>query len=256
MLIQLLLFIGNHLLVCSVQPYRAYSALTYTLDGKLLGTFDTLEVRGLDVYQNHLFLLTMRDLIVMDQNHQVIHRWVLPSLEKSLEFKTYNSLEKSYHFKVDQDRIYLTIIDRHQIYVYDHTGQQLHIFGKSNCGGGPGEFHHPRGVTCDHHFLYICDWFNHRIQVLDKLTGVFLSQWGKSDLCCPNGILLHKDLLYVTDSYYVQMFTKEGVLIQRIGSGTERGSRKGEFHQPRCVCIVNHRLYVSDHLNSRIQALV
>jgi len=234
---------------------------SYTLDGKLLETWTSLSSTsisapcGLDVSEDNLFFLNHSHLCVMNKKKQLLHKWPLPGTGNQL--------------KIDHDRIYLTIHNHHQVYVYNRKGKLINVFGKyfqpSRGGGGGGEGggeFKPYGVTVDDQFLYVGDRHNHRIQVLDKKTGAFVRQWGQKDeqtnggLYYPNAILLHEDLLHISDCYRVQIFTKEGVFVQRLGTGTDRGSDQGEFQFPESLCVVNHRLYVANSGNGRLQVFV
>jgi len=113
----------------------------------------------------------------------------------------------------------------------------------------------PLGLTVDNKYIYICDKSNHRIQVLDKENGKHIYQWGhkgdekEGEFYYPTGVLLDSALIYVGDRYRVQVFTKEGVFVQYIGTG-----KKGEeFDKVRGFCIVRDRLYVADSNNHRVR---
>jgi len=65
---------------------------------------------------------------------------------------------------IASDCVYVSNCDNHCVAVFQLSGEFLTSFGKE--GRGRGEFRRPRGIVfdCDG-FLYVCDWWNHRIQV-------------------------------------------------------------------------------------------
>jgi len=101
-------------------------------------------------------------------------------------------------------------------------------------------------------YLYVCDWGNDRVQILDKENGNFIYQWksGQRSFRFPLSILLYEQLFYVGDQHGVQVFTKENQCIQLFGS---YGSGKGSFNLVSGVCIVNGKAYIVDNGNHRIQ---
>jgi len=101
-----------------------------------------------------------------------------------------------------------------------------------------GEFHDPRGLLIFENFLYVCDSMNHRIQLLNKETGQFLTESTDKNLKHPEGILLYDNLLYITDYYGLHIFTKQFSYIQ--------GTPKELLLDPRGLCVVNEQLYVLD----------
>jgi len=100
--------------------------------------------------------------------------------------------------------------------------------------------------------LYICDCYNHRIQVINKENGIFIRQWkGKERfLEYPRAILLYANLLYVGDLNGIQIYTKDSDCIQIFGS---KGSGKEEFQGVRGLCMRKEKLYIVDCLKKRIQ---
>ena len=111
----------------------------------------------------------------------------------------------------------------------------------------------------DEEFIYICDTYNHRIQVLLRENGIFSSQWGsqgRSDtqFYYPSSIYFSvlESLLYIGDNYGVKIFTKEGTFLKRFGS-THSGSGEGQINAVVGILIENDQLYLSDYNNKRIQ---
>jgi len=244
---------------CSNEQLHAY-----TSEGELLETWTSMGIpststpvshpRALDVYEDNLFIMNGSHLCIINKDKNLIHKWDLPSNGICL--------------KVDANCIYLTLWRFHQVYVYNKTGTIIDKFGTffnnsySSGGSKLGEFNQPRGITLDSSYLYVCDYFNHRIQVVDKKNGIFIKEWGGQDhkkdggLYYPRGILLHGDLIYISDNYRVQVFTHEGIFIQRLGKGSDTGSGQGEFDYPACMSVVKNRLYVADFCNGRIQVFI
>ena len=59
-----------------------------------------------------------------------------------------------------------------------------------------------------------------------------------------------KDNIYVSSSHKLQKFTSSGELIKCVG---QRGSKEGEFDDPRGVTLYNNHVYLCDRKNDRIQ---
>jgi len=132
--------------------------------------------------------------------------------------------------------------------------------------GGPrsfknGEFNHPKGITVDNKYIYICDKANHRIQILVKDNGNFVSKWGNEKRSTEHGLFafpfsiyydLPEDLVYIGDLSSVQSFRKDGSCIQRLGD-KEHGIKMNQFIMVFGICVMDDRLYISDNDNKRTQ---
>jgi len=132
-------------------------------------------------------------------------------------------------------------------------------YGKEQASSKPGEFNTPRGIATDNIFIYVCDRDNDRVQVLKSDNGEYHHCWGiegtgDGQFQRPYSITYSTGLLYVGDNVGVQIFTQEGKYLHRLGKVT-RGSGEGEFDHVLGLCIVEHRLFISDYGNSRIQVL-
>jgi len=245
-------YFQKHLYVSDPVNQRLY---LYSLTGDLIETWTSIPStsniitypRGLDTFEDHLYVVHGSDLCVLDNKNKLVHNWNLPGDGLCL--------------KVDKERIFITLDgSKHQVYVYNRKGQHIDTYGKE--GVGHGEFETPSGVTCDDVSLYVCDCWNHRIQVLNKMTGTFIRLWIAYDkqndggLFFPHGILLEDDLIYVSDKYRVQMFNKEGLFIQRLGKGAKEGKEEGELNFPTNMCIMENSLYVTDFFNGRVQVFL
>jgi len=108
----------------------------------------------------------------------------------------------------------------------------------------------------DNKYVYICDKYNHRIQLVTKTEGIFFSQWGKGgqsiefgQFSYPNCIYndVVDEIFYIGDYHSVQLFLNN-VCVQRLGSQEKEDA---QFELVYGICIMNDQLYVSD--NNRIQ---
>jgi len=112
----------------------------------------------------------------------------------------------------------------------------------------------PYGITVDNKYLYVCDWSNHYIQILDKeKDGKWSHQWGNGEeskdygqFSFPYTIYYYPfdDIFYVGDVCSVTLYTKENICIQRIG--------ENQFSFILGLCVIDNCLYVSDNDNKRI----
>ena len=94
----------------------------------------------------------------------------------------------------------------------------------------------------------------HQVSVFDvrgRRIRIFGSCGDRSEMICPAGIAVdYMDNIYVSSEHKLQKFTSSGELIKCIGL---RGSKEGEFNDPRGVTIHSNQVYVCDRDNHRIQ---
>lgn len=62
-----------------------------------------------------------------------------------------------------KDVVYVTDKDNHRISMFTSEGKFITSFG---CvGNGPGQFNLPHGITAKNGILYVCDFYNNRVQL-------------------------------------------------------------------------------------------
>ena len=126
----------------------------------------------------------------------------------------------------DADNIYVVDINNHRIQKYTSTGKLIAAVGTQ--GSNPLQFQFPVGIGFNkkNGKLYVCDQFNHRIQVLEtNLTHQH--SFGSSG--CKNGqfenpwdvALDSTGTVYVADlnNHRIQTFTPDGQFLQMFGTG-------------------------------------
>ena len=114
-----------------------------------------------------------------------------------------------------------------------HCINKLTMSGKlvsriGGCGSGDGQFHHPRSLLLSQsELLFVCDSYNHRIQVFQNDS--FFYSFGKQgedpgSFIFPFGLALsgNEDRLFVTDhgNHRVQIFTPSGQFLALFGNFT------------------------------------
>jgi len=114
----------------------------------------------------------------------------------------------------------LFIVDapRHCILRFDSRGTLVGKIGR--WGSRPGEFLCPSSVACHNNVLYVVDWGNNRIQVLQS-SGNFMDSWPtkklvREHLFEASKILLHHSTLYLMDNKHkrVQILRIDGTVLQ------------------------------------------
>jgi len=218
---------------------------------------------------------------------EILNTWSLDVGSSSSSYLNSLHVGMGLSLKIDVDCIYTTIDGYHQIFIYNLMGQLIKKYGKektskfnlhnSNSGqynhtdnsnhsnvvmtAGENEFQQPYGLTFDSKHLYICDCRNHRIQILNKKIGTFERQFGSQGLTeglfhYPRSLYLSEEICYIGDDESIQLFTKDGIFLQRIKHTIhESGSRlsyMGQFHDLGIV-IIEDKLFLSNELNNRIQ---
>ena len=103
------------------------------------------------------------------------------------------------------------------ISVYNINGELQSMFGSK--GNKPGQFNFPDNMCIGpDDYLYICDWFNHRVQVFEK-DGTFVRQFGEEVLEDAAGIAVTKDgYIAVTsnDTRKISFFTVNGKCVHEV----------------------------------------
>jgi len=165
--------------------------------------------------------------------------------------------------KIDCDRLFFTLKNSHQVFIYKLNGEEIGRFGGFQFGKKPGEFSSPSGLTVNHQYLYICDTFNHRIQKLDKKNGTFMKQFGTKGICngqltCPTYIHFDRigELLYIGDMMRISVFDQNGLFIRYLGKGSHEGNGLGEFRLPMGICAAGPKVCILDWGNSRVQVFI
>lgn len=102
------------------------------------------------------------------------------------------------------------------------TGQHIRFIGDASgqVGTKDGQFNFPRvAAVSEEDELFVSDYGNHRVQVFDWQSGLFLRSFGSSLSLC------------------------------------QASSANGQFNGPLCIRVLEDELYVSETGNHRIQVL-
>ncbi|OQS06474.1 hypothetical protein THRCLA_20368 [Thraustotheca clavata] len=150
-----------------------------------------------------------------------------------------------------------------------------------NCAPGfePGELHSPTDIavysTPSSNWLLISDTANHRIQIFDAETFVFIHQigvFGRSKGClnAPFGICVKDTLVYCADQRNHRIVWFDIITCNYVGGFGRQGNGAGEFVMPTYIAVAGalpsqpgidfgpHRqekIVVSDTGNCRVQVL-
>jgi len=201
---------------------------------------------GLDILNNELYVMDKYGITVFDLvKQQVSRKWVVGGDEYWKSVKVY------------EKEIYITSPTDNQVYISDLYGQKMRTVGQAKSSSYAGFFHFPCGITVDENCWYVCDRYNHRIQVFDRENDQFSYTWGENGvtLGCfmhPVSIYLSREgLCYVGDAHVVQIFDKlDGKFIFRIGETVGGGT----FNYVRGLYIVGDLLYIGDRYKNRLHA--
>jgi len=145
------------------------------------------------------------------KNNSITPGWNLPIPEKK-------GFIGAHYMKVDQENnnnIYWTPYhNSHYVYFYTLEGKEMNKFGSPTHSTKKGEFNTPCGIALNKKYLYICDYGNSRIQVLNKFNGNFIRQWtdpGQTRrFYNPRAILLYENqYFYIGDRNGIQIWKKK-----------------------------------------------
>ena len=154
---------------------------------------------------------------------------------------------------------FILVSDNHNIQKISMDGDCVASVGEY--GSGRRQFYTPDGITISPITgqVYIADWFNHRIQVLNPdLT--FSHSFGKEGSAngrfqFPRDIAIDSQgLVYVADywNHRIQKFTPNGKFVAQFGS---EGSGPGQLKYPMGITIDTGGtglVYVSEEVNNRV----
>jgi hypothetical protein len=126
------------------------------------------------------------------------------------------------------ERYAVTCLDNNGSFRW-RKGRNATISNYGSNGSGNGEFNSAWGITLGNDKnLYISDYSNHRVQVLDK-NGSFIRKFGTygsapGQFRHPNDIIsLQNGTIVVGDSYYLHFFEQDGTFIKRVNTSNARG---------------------------------
>ena len=144
-----------------------------------------------------------------------------------------------------EDNIYVSDSGNHCIYKFNQRGKLQKKFGEE--GSGPGEFLFPRGIAIAGNQVFVCDRYNHRIQVLTtnlELVTQITGSVGSSDesLKQPESIAVDGGgMLHISEfgTHRIQVFTRDGQFVSSFG--------KQELSCAEGVCVHGGYVYVVDH---------
>jgi len=250
---------SNHLYVCVCYPQIQSNVSMWTLNGKFIKNTKSVSSLAaaidIDTKANLLYVVSQKYVTIL--NLELVKRsaWKLP---------VYSALYLR-GIKVDNTIVYITVRGYNQIYICEaNTGKLLFKYGQKDPETDSekiGEFMDPLGLTINTDSLFICDYGNHRIQILGKNTGKYQRQWGgkqsKEIGKFSNPISIYRDIeneiYYVGDQFSIQLFGQNGVCIQRFGEVTEIFTMKKGLNGVYGISIGNGELFVSDSNRDRIQ---
>ena len=134
----------------------------------------------------------------------------------------------------------ILVVDGDRIQKFTNEGNILRFVGGR--GDSPYQFFYPVGIGISPgDKVYICDAFNHRVQILNpNLT--FLASFGSKgsgdgQFDYPWGVAFDSQgNVYITDSnnHRIQIFIEDGHFLRKFG---KRGGGNGELNRPLCIAI-------------------
>ncbi|CAI8027774.1 E3 ubiquitin-protein ligase TRIM71 [Geodia barretti] len=144
----------------------------------------------------------------------------------------------------DTDNIYVSSLNKLQ--KFTGSGELIKCIGRR--GSKEGEFDDPRGVTLYDNQVYVCDHYNHRIQVFDLdlnfVRSIGSRGKGRGELDAPDDVKFDTaGNMYVAewDNERVQVMDTSGQFIRVFGQEGE-----GKLRAPSGLHIVNKYVYVSE----------
>lgn len=153
-------------------------------------------------------------------------------------------------------RIYIADSFNNRVQVLDAELRLITMFGEK--GYDDGQFVDPYDISFDSTGnCYVADASNHRVQVFSE-NGEYIRQFGKKgtgegEIGDCTSIAIESDIVYIADenNSRISLFTTDGCFLTSFG---KKGKEPGQFDRPYGICVDNSgQVYVSDHMNDRIQ---
>jgi len=237
---------------------QEHCILSYTLQGQFiediqktqLTTTTLFQPWEIDFYQNHLYIIGLQCVYILKfPNKTPITSFPLP--QETGDFR-------DVAIKVDNQIIYTSIAD---LEMFGYTLSAVLLYNTQ--GILQKEFKipthkmkkqfAPTGMDIFKTFLYICDWSNHVIWVLNKDNGVHQMTWGNEgqvlgEFYHPQCISIYDEIWYIGDFYSIQLFTVEGLCLERIESW-----KSTKLDRVYSICIFQSCLFLSDNMTKRIR---
>jgi len=237
--------------------FCSHSVLAYNTKGEVLHKYSSLVFPcALDIDPNKsvLYIADSTHVTLLNLKLNLKSSWLFPVKPPDGSY--------SRGLKVDEEILYLTIYRVHKVFLCNsESGKLLNKWGVEEMSSKPGEFSFPYGLTIENNLIYVCDCENHRIQILLKENGNFIKQWGSGKESIVKGHFTYTMciyyypadyIFYIGDKYSVQLFSEDGICIQRLGD-EKAGSNMHQFNYVHGICIVDEQLYTTDYLNHRVQ---
>ena len=162
-------------------------------------------------------------------------------------------LKKPVSLTVDEGgRLYVADTIRKEVLLYTADGDFIQAFGR-------GILKKPSSVAVDKENLYVLDYDDGLIKVLDRKTGAFIREFGKdaepgNRLVMPAGLAIDSQgFLYVTNvaNGKVIKLDRDGNVLLSFG---KLGDFLGEFTRPKGIAVDKEgRIYVVDGGNQNVQ---
>ena len=144
----------------------------------------------------------------------------------------------------DADNIYVS--SEHKLQKFTSSGELIKCVGQGV--SKEGEFNLPSGVTLYDNQLYVCDCYNHRIQVFDLdlnfIRSIGSRDKGRGEFSDPLDVKFDSaGNMYVADyiNKRVQVMDINGRFIRAFGQEGE-----GQLRRPIALHIIDNFVYVSD----------
>jgi len=180
-------------------------------------------------------------------------------------------LSNPYGIAIEPSTGNIYIADNHRIQAFKRDGTFIRVIG--SYGSGDVQFGCPYGLTFDkNRSLVVADTGNHRIQVIDVLTGQLKFKFGSQgnangQFSYPHNVTTTQDgQIIVSDfsNHRLQYFSSTGVWLKTFAPG--RGSGVGQLSHPTGVCVdskgntiiceySNHRLQIFDTNGQSIKVI-
>ena len=153
----------------------------------------------------------------------------------------------------------MVISDNHRVMLMYTNTTIIHVWGSLTWGQGLGQFYAPLAVASDGHLIYVADYHNARIQVLnvtrvDDMKQIVVTADDASVLYRPRGVAVDPESGYVfvtgyrSDGFIMIIYNMTGHYIRNVTASDLGVNRAGLSH----IALYKDQVYVADYGNDCI----
>lgn len=181
-------------------------------------------------------------IYICDSHNKRIQIFALENGQYLNEFNVQQG--EPFAIRIEDNTIYLTTWYSDYLCAYSLEGNLQNALQLSST---------PNGFCVNNGLIFLCEGQpSQQIEIFDAKTLKSLTTLGTGKFNYPEDVIIHHDLLYISDSWdnCIQIWTQDGKFIKKLG---KKGAKDGELNIPIGLASNGSNLFIVDHGNYRVQ---